>query len=368
MQTTGLRCLVLVRPFKGGRSYPGHLVGAGVDMEGVPCAPDPGFIADDEQIHTGLYGERSMDDAPRAHDAERNGMLHHPDMASISMAAAHARLSPVRAGRPGIHLLIVDMQVDFCHADGALFVPGAQEDLQRLIRFIRRHAEQIDGITCSLDSHLPLQIFHPAWWADRNGEHPPPFTVIGHEDLVDGTWIPLLEPEWSAQYIWSLQQLGRSELTIWPYHCLIGSPGHCLDPDLLATVLWHSLARGIQPNWWMKGSIPGTEHYSILRPEIPVPGHPFGTEVRELLDLLETSDLIFIAGEAKSHCVLETVEDLVEECADRPDVLDRVFVLQDCTSSIRQPEIDFDALTNARFAEFCRKGIHLIDSTDPLPL
>ena len=309
-----------------------------------------------------------MHDAPRAHDAERIGTLYHPDMTSIGAEAARAGLPPVRAGRPGVHLLIVDMQVDFCHADGALSVPGAREDLQRLIRFILRNAEQISGITCSLDSHLPLQIFHPAWWADRNGEHPPPFTMIGHEDLVDGTWVPLLEPEWSAQYTRSLRRLGRNELTIWPYHCLIGSPGHCLDPDLLTAVLWHSLARGTQPTWWMKGSIPGTEHYSILRPEIPVPGHPLNTGCRELLDLLETSDLIFIAGEAKSHCVLETVEDLVEEYADRPDVLGRVFVLQDCTSSIRHPEIDYEALANARFAEFCQKGIHLVDSTDPLPL
>ena len=309
-----------------------------------------------------------MHDAPRPHDAEPIGTLYHPDMAAIGAEAARARLAPARAGPPGIHLLIVDMQVDFCHADGALSVPGAREDLQRLIRFIRRRAEQIAGITCTLDSHLPLQIFHPAWWADRNGEHPPPFTVIGHEDVVDGTWVPLLEPEWSARYTRSLQRLGRSELTVWPYHCLIGSPGHCLDPDLLAAVLWHSLARGTQPNWWMKGSIPGTEHYSILRPEIPVPGHPLGTGGRELLDLLEASDSIFIAGEAKSHCVLETVEDLVEEFADRPDVLGRIFVLQDCTSSIRHPVIDYEAATNARFAQLARRGIHLVDSTDPLPL
>ncbi len=309
-----------------------------------------------------------MDDASRSHNAVRIGRQYRPDIGSIGAEVTRSRLAPVRLGERGVHLLIVDMQVDFCHPDGALSVPGAREDLERLIQFIRRNVEQISGITCSLDSHLPLQIFHPAWWVDGNGEHPPPFTVIGHKDVLDGAWVPLLEPEWSTQYTWRLQELGRSELTIWPYHCLIGSPGHCLDPDLLSAVFWHSLARGAQPTWWMKGSTPGTEHYSILRPEIPLPGHSFDTGGRELLDLLEMSDLVYIAGEAKSHCVLETVEDLVEEYADRPDVLRKIYVLEDCTSAIHHPTIDYEAIADARFAELSRRGIHLVDSTDPLPL
>ena len=268
---------------------------------------------------------------------------------------------------PTIHLLVVDMQVDFCDPAGALYVPGAEGDLQRLVRFIHAHGELIRGITCSLDSHLPFQIFHPAWWVDAEGHHPPPFTVVRYDDIRDGRWVPAMEPEWSARYVESLQKRARKELTIWPYHCLIGSPGHALAPEMMAAVLWHSLARGCQPTWWMKGSIPGTEHYSILRPEIPVPGHPEGATGREVLDLLGAADYLVVAGEAKSHCVLETVEDLVEAFVDRPDLLERICVLEDCTSAIRHPDVDSETATDERFAEFARKGIRLLRSTDPLP-
>jgi nicotinamidase/pyrazinamidase len=308
-----------------------------------------------------------MRDVPRFHDSARIGTLFHPDMGAIGAQAARADLPPARADGPKVHLLIVDMQVDFCHPGGALYIPGAREDLHRLIRFIYREAGRITEITCSLDSHLPLQIFHPAWWADSAGDHPPPFTTISHDDVVDGRWVPLLEPEWSARYTRSLRERGRSDLTIWPYHCLIGSPGHLLDPELLSAVLWHSLARGSQPRWWMKGSIPKTEHYSILQPEIPVPEHPLGTKRRDFLDLLGASDRILIAGEAKSHCVLETVEDLAEEFADRHDLLERISVLQDCTSSIRHPGIDYETLTNERFSALARMGVHLATSADPFP-
>ena len=309
-----------------------------------------------------------MCDTPRFHDAARIGTLFHPDISAIGDHAARARLPPASGDELNVHLLVVDMQVDFCHPAGALYVPGAQDDLRRLIQFIYRRAGQITEITCSLDSHLPLQIFHAAWWADRTGAHPPPFTVISHDDVIDRRWVPLLEPAWSAAYTASLQRQGRYDLTIWPYHCLIGSPGHLLDPELLSAVLWHSLARGAQPHWWMKGSIPKTEHYSILQPEIPVPEHPQSRKSRDLLDLLGAADYLFIAGEAKSHCVLETVEDLVEEYIDRSDVLKRIFVLEDCTSSIRHPAIDYETIANRRFARCARTGIRLVKSTDPLPL
>lgn len=70
------------------------------------------------------------------------------------------------------------MQVDFCHPASALHVPGADEDGKRFIRFIYDQGANITQITCSLDSHLLLQIFHPVWWADSQGNKTPPFTTI----------------------------------------------------------------------------------------------------------------------------------------------------------------------------------------------
>jgi nicotinamidase-related amidase len=76
---------------------------------------------------------------------------------------------------------------------------------------------------------------------------------------------------------------------------------------------------------------------------------------------------VVIAGEAESHCVLETVEDLVEEFGDQPQTLQKVLFLRDCTSPVRHPEIDFHAIALARFAELERRGVRFVNSTDPLP-
>jgi len=304
-------------------------------------------------------------DFPSCYDPDRIGTLFYPDVAALAQEAAGAGLSPASQDQQRIQLLIIDMQVDFCHPQGTLHVPGAVQDIRRLVEFIYRNAGSISNITCSLDSHLPYQIFHPAWWTDSEGHHPDPFTVITQEDVKQGKWRPMLEPEWSTAYVRKLEEGAKKQLTIWPYHVPIGGIGNALDPELWAAVFWHSIARKSQPTWWRKGSVPKTEHYSIVRPEIPVPEVPGGGRSSFLEDL-EQYDSIIIAGEAASHCVLETIEDLVDGFADKPETLDKIFILRDCTSPVQHPDIDFAALTEKRFAAFEKQGIHFIFSTDPL--
>ncbi len=309
-----------------------------------------------------------MAEFPDFYDPQRVGTLFYPDVARIAATAAAANLPPAAADARNVHLLLIDMQIDFCHEAGSLHVPGALGDLRRTIEFIYTHAERITQITCSLDSHVPSQIFSPNWWVGAAGEHPAPFTIVSWQDVRRGRWRPLFEPEWSVHYVERLEQRHQKLLTIWPYHTLIGSPGHALDPELWSAVAWHALARKTQPAWEAKGSLPLTEHYSVIQPEVPVSGQPGGSKNQALLDELAQADLTFVAGEAESHCVLETVEDLVEEFKDRPDWLSRVIFLRDCTSPVVHPEIDFHAMALARFAEFARQGVVFANSTDPWPL
>lgn len=306
-----------------------------------------------------------MASAPEFYSPNRIGTLFYPDVGAIAAAARTAGLPAANADKVKVHLLIVDMQVDFCHEHGTLYVPGAKDDIRRLIEFIYRNAERITDITCSLDSHLPHQIFHPAWWVDKDGNHPAPFTIITADDVRKGNWRPAREPDWSLTYVERLQQQAKKELTIWPYHVPIGGIGSTLDPELWSAVFWHALARSTQPNLWTKGSVPQTEHYSILKPEVAVPGQPMAG--KEFLTMLRRCDYILIAGEAASHCVLETVEDLVEEFAGIPGMLARLYILRDCTSPVRHPQIDFEVLTAKRFAEFEKKGVRFIKSTDAWP-
>jgi len=308
-----------------------------------------------------------MSNFPSFYDPNRIGTLFYPDVATITAEATTAGLKPAVEDKEDVHLVIIDMQVDFCHEKGSLYVPGALDDIQRTIEFIYNNAERITNITCSLDSHLPHQIFHPAWWADEVGNHPAPFTLITYDDIKQGKWRPLVAPVQSTNYVKTLEQEAKKQLTIWPYHVMIGSIGNALDPELFTAVLWHSIARKTQPTWLTKGSIPLTEHYSIIQPEVPVPNHPMGGKNKPFLDTLAQADVVFIAGEAESHCVLETVEDLVEDFGNQPEALQKIYFLRDCTSPVLHPDVDFHAIAQARFAEFEKQGVNFIDSTDKLP-
>jgi nicotinamidase-related amidase len=308
-----------------------------------------------------------MNQFPSIYDPRRIGTLFYPDVAAIAAEAQAANLPAAVEDKKKIHLVIIDMQIDFCHDQGSLNVPGAVGDIQRTIEFIYNNAERITNITCSLDSHLPHQIFHPAWWADAAGNHPAPFTMITYEDIKNGVWRPLVAPVQSTNYVKTLEEQAKKTLTIWPYHVMIGGIGNALDPELWTAVIWHSLARKTQPTWLTKGSIPQTEHYSIIQPEVPVPSHPLGGKNKAFLDTLDDADIVVIAGEAESHCVLETVEDLVEDFGSKPNALQKIYFLRDCTSPVQHPDVDFHAIALNRFAEFEKQGVNFVDSTDKLP-
>ena len=304
---------------------------------------------------------------PSFYDPDRIGNLFYPDMEAIATDAEKANLTPASQDKQNVHLVVIDMQVDFCHQEGNLNVPGALEDIRRLAEFIFRNAGSITNITCSLDSHLPFQIFHPAWWVDNQGNQPAPFTLITYEDIKQGKWRPKIDPVWSVDYVKTLEQRAKKTLTIWPYHTLIGSVGNMLDQELWSAIAWHALARKTQPTWLTKGSVPQTEHYSIIQPEVPVASHPFGGKNKAFLDTLSTADYILIAGEAESHCVLETVEDLVEDFSTEPEMLKKIYFLRDCTSPVVHPDVDFHAIATERLKAYEKMGVNFIDSTDALP-
>lgn len=307
-----------------------------------------------------------MASTPDFFNPERVGTLFYPDSMLIAEEAEKASLAPAAEDKLNVKLLLVDLQIDFCHEQGTLYVPGAEDDIRRLARFIFHYAERITDIICTLDSHLPFQIFHASWWVDEQGNHPDPSTIISLEDVEEGRWRPLIMPEYSLEYVRKLEEQAKKQLTIWPYHVLMGGLGNALDPSLWSVVMWHALARKSQPTWLLKGRVPQSEHYSAIQPEIDIPDHPQGQKHEALLSTLEEADVVLIAGEAKSHCVLETLEDLVLEYEDRPSMLQRIYVLRDCMSPVVHPDIDFGEIAERRFAEFSERGVNIVTSTEDI--
>src|SRR3954462_1314028 len=109
--------------------------------------------------------------------AERFGMS--PDQAALfASAAAHRkahRVKPAGADLLNIHLLLIDLQKDFCFPQGSLYVAGrsgrgAIDDNRRISEFIYKNLGSITSITATMDTHFAYQIFSPSFWVDRDGE------------------------------------------------------------------------------------------------------------------------------------------------------------------------------------------------------
>ena len=303
---------------------------------------------------------------PAYYDPSQVGKLYPPAVQEAVDAGIALGLAAATDDNPSVALVLVDMQVDFIHADGALPVPGAVDDCRRIIEWLYRHVGQISKIFLSLDSHYPLQIFFSTWWRDAAGAHPPPNTVISAEAVEKEIWQPLYEAEWSRRYVEQLEEQHSKQLMIWPFHTMIGTVGHNLSPSLFEAICYHSAARRRQPLILSKGSIPQTEHYSILEPEVKIADHPQGGFNHALLNELAEYDLVYLAGEAKSHCVLETMNSIMRVLATYPDRIERLRILEDGMSAVVVPGVDFDALADEAFRRHRANGLTFTLTTDEI--
>jgi nicotinamidase/pyrazinamidase len=303
---------------------------------------------------------------PKFYDENKVGTLYPSNMVNVSLEAKQLQVNPSSKDTSRDALLLIDFQVDFCHQNGSLYVPGAEDDIRRTCNFIFNNFESITSISASLDSHVTYQIFHPSWWRDSDNKHPDPFTMITLDDINTGKFRPLIDPVGSIEYVKNLESQGNQSLVIWPYHTLIGSTGHILDPMLFEVLMYHGISRKSQVSFLQKGSIPQTEMYGILSPEVKIPSHPMGGFNVNFLKMLTNHDRVFIAGEAKSHCVLESIRQIQSYFKDDVDTLNKIYILEDCMSSVQHPDVDFDAIANDAFDKFRNSGINIIKSTNTI--
>lgn len=280
-------------------------------------------------------------------------------------AGRQAGLPPARGDVETAALVLVDYQHDFTAPTGTLSVPGAQQDIARLLRWFYANAHRITTIYASLDTHLPSQIFFGTWWSDpRSGEPPAPFTPITVEDIETGRWEPVREMPWSKNYVQMLAQQARKDLMIWPHHTMQGTLGHMLAAPISEAIAWHSAARGARPVYITKGLTARTEFYGIFGAEVPDPADASSNLNVPLLSEVMQHRRVYIAGEARSHCVLETIRQLAGHLRGQRELLKRLYVLTDCTSSVPHPDIDFDAVATRELALLQEQGVHLVKSTD----
>lgn len=227
-------------------------------------------------------------------------------------------------------LLIIDAQNDFCDPFGSLYVEGAEKDMQKLAGFIIKNQSKVDHICLTLDSHPVLHIAHPFFWYNTQGEHPHPFTVITSKDVEQGLWKTNYRPEQSLNYLKQLEAQGQFPHMIWPLHCVTGSWGFAIHNSLMkAIVEWAKLGKFHQII--SKGSNPYTEHFGIFASNIPLDEFPDTHINYELIYQLNEYEHIWIAGEAKSHCVATSLNQLLTF---QPEMASKIYLLEDCMSDV----------------------------------
>ena len=315
------------------------------------------------------------------------------DAATIFRREHH--LLPAASDPRRSHLVLIDAQRDFCFPEGTLYVGGrsgrgAMDDNDRIARFIYSNLGAISEITCTLDSHLPIQIFFAPFWVDRAGE---PLTahrtisveevragdVAPNPDIVDAVGAPDLS--WLTKqvlfYCESLAKAGKYVLYLWPPHVLLGGDGHVLAGVIQEARLFHAYARGARNSVEIKGRHALTENYSVFSPEVLLThdGASLANRNGALLDALLEEDRLIIAGQASSHCVKSSIDDLTDAILKRdPGLARRVYILEDAMSAVTVPDparpgtflADFTEAAENALGRFHDAGMRIVKTTTPV--
>jgi nicotinamidase-related amidase len=335
-------------------------------------------------VYAGRMGELPL---PPHVDLDRVGDVWRVDYEArfrdARMWAAEHEIGAATHDERRVCLLVVDAQNTFCTPGFELFVAGrsgtgALDDSSRLCTFLYRNLAAITETVVTLDTHQAFQIFHAPLLVDADRRHPDPYTLVTADDVTSGRWS--VDPEAAEilgfdggraaehlrTYVDALAAGDKYDLTIWPFHAMLGGIGHALVSAIEEALFFHATTRRAQTRFEIKGRNPLTEHYSVLGPEVleGARGEPLGERNVALVRHLLGFDAVIVAGQAKSHCVAWTIEDLL---GDAPEIAPRIYLLEDCSSPVVVPDVvDYTDDADRAFASFADSGVHVVRSTDPL--
>jgi nicotinamidase/pyrazinamidase len=249
------------------------------------------------------------------------------------------------------NMLLVDEQIDF-HEGGGLPVPGATADSERISNLLSSYHDMLNLKVLTLDTHTLGHIGFPGYWKSiDDGSEPVSWTVFSYDQQSDtikgsmGDIVKTYEPKntsllsWTKDYVKNVASYGKGPALIWPLHCLEGTNGHRVVPQL-KTVL-DTLP---DVEYRIKGQNELTEMYSVFKAEIPAPtnlstkdiaytqgitttpsvdglikipksdvadGYFLNTFFNELLYQKIKTKPLLICGQALSHCVNWSTRDYV---------------------------------------------------------
>jgi nicotinamidase-related amidase len=95
-------------------------------------------------------------------------------------------------------------------------------------------------------------------------------------------------------------------------------------------------------------------------------GETLGTHNSKFIERLQQVDKLIITGQAKSHCVAWTVQDLLTDIQSVDHALaKKVYLLEDCSSPVVVPGVvDHTDAADAAYARFAEAGMNVVRSTE----
>jgi len=286
-----------------------------------------------------------------------------------------------------IDLVVIDPQNSFCKVvpaaeqqvlhDGELCVTGAWEDMTRVASVVTRLSDKLNDVHVTLDSHHYLHIAHPCWYKDSNGNHPLPFTIMREEngnivgsrfdasgnqhDVGQFTCFRPSVHKRTLDYLKSLRSENRYPHCIWPPHCLIGTVGHNVVPQLYSALLEWEKENYASVDFVTKGSNHFVEHFSAVKAEVVDPEDPSTQLNTDFINTLMDADEVLFAGEAGSHCLANTVRDIANNFKD-DSFIKKVVLLTDGTS----PVPGFESYQQQFLADMIARGMKTSTCADYL--
>lgn len=268
-------------------------------------------------------------------------------------------------------VVAIDPQKDFLDIEGAsLPVPGSSLDMRRLARFISVFAAKISRIIITLDSHRVVHIAHTSGWVNADGVpvDKKGMIPISHQDTLDGKYVWTIDPEWGKEYTRRMEASAPGSVHfLWPDHCVVGTWGHAIFPELADAIhAWEREYGGLRgAEYIQKGANPKTEHFGAFGAQVAIDGEPDTQLKTELLEsLADGEETVVLAGEALSHCLSTSLDQMLNFS---PDLAKRLVILEDCTSDVvgfeghAKPILDRARSMGAKFA----KSTDFIDQLPP---
>lgn len=234
-------------------------------------------------------------------------------------------------------VLIIDAQNDFCNPNGALYVKGAEKDMQRLTKFLNNNSKNISRLVFTKDMHPEYNISIPEWFKRKDNDNiPMPFTsLILNGEYYCGKYLSrsvggyiVSNPEVTDRTHQYVKWLNDQNLKhfIWPKHCIAGTSGSEIVEELKTV--------HIESEIYNKGTNPLTHPFSAI-----TDAEPSTTDCKQLINInlirfLGNFDNIFMAGEARNFCVLETMKDLLINSTYPYDMAKKIVIIEDCMSDV----------------------------------